>query len=77
MKRPRHPMPKDVEEALEARGLTAAHRERPPYQQNDYVGWITGAKRPETRRKRLEQMLNELDEGGVYMGMPHNPSEGA
>ena len=40
-----------------------------PYQQNDYIGWITRAKRPETRQKRLDQMLAELQTGGVYMRM--------
>jgi len=31
----------------------------------------------ETRRKRIEQMLDELDAGGVYMGMDHPPSRKA
>jgi uncharacterized protein YdeI (YjbR/CyaY-like superfamily) len=53
----------------------AAYRDRPPYQQNDYVGWITRAKGDETRRKRLDQMLDELEHGGVYMNMAHKPSE--
>ena len=47
----------------------APYRARPMYQQNDYVGWITRAKRPETRQKRLDQMLEELTVGGVYMKM--------
>lgn len=64
-----HPMPDDVRVALEGRGLMQAYRERPAYQQNDYVGWITRAKRPETYRKRLGQMLEELERGGVYMRM--------
>lgn len=75
LKRPRYPMPEDVRDALERSGLTAAYQARPAYQQNDYVGWIERAKRPETRRKRLRQMLHELTAGGVYMGMKHAPSE--
>jgi len=43
--------------------------ERPPYQQNDYIGWITRAKREETKQKRLNQMLDELEKGDVYMKM--------
>jgi uncharacterized protein YdeI (YjbR/CyaY-like superfamily) len=74
MKRPCHPMPADLKEILAARGLTTAYRERPAYQQNDYVGCISRAKRTETRRKRLDQMLDELTRGGVYMGMEHKPS---
>ena len=45
---------------------------RPEYQQNDYIGWITRAKREETRIKRLNQMLDELAGGVAYMNMPYN-----
>jgi len=74
-KRPRHPMPAFVAQALAERRLQAAYQQRPPYQQNDYIGWILRAKREETRQKRLLQMLDELEKGGVYMGMPHAPSQ--
>jgi uncharacterized protein YdeI (YjbR/CyaY-like superfamily) len=67
-----YPMPDFVEEALEERGLTETYGARPAYQQNDYIGWITRAKRPDTRQKRLDQMLEELEEGGVYMKMAWN-----
>lgn len=52
----------------------ATYEERPAYQQNDYVGWISRAKKAETRQKRLDQMLDELRKGGVYMKMDHRPS---
>ena len=74
LKRPRHPMPDFVRDALEERGLMAAFRERPAYQQNDYIGWINRAVRKETKEKRLRQMLDELEAGGVYMGMRHPAS---
>jgi uncharacterized protein YdeI (YjbR/CyaY-like superfamily) len=64
-----NPMPDDVRRALETAGLVRAYEDRPPYQRNDYLGWIGRARRPETRRRRLEQMLDELARGGVYMGM--------
>jgi len=67
--RPRYPMPGYIREALEARGLRDAYNTRPPYQRNDYIGWITRAKRPETQQKRLDQMLDELEKGDVYMKM--------
>jgi len=73
-KRPRHAMPGFVEQALEQHRLMDAYRERPAYQRNDYIGWIIAAKRPETKEKRLRQMLEELDKGGVYMNMAHAPS---
>ena len=68
-RRPRWPMPEDVEDALVEGGLMETYRNRPPYQQNDYIGWITRAKRPETRNKRIQQMLSELKAGNVYMKM--------
>mgnify|MGYP001816093476 CR=1 FL=1 len=73
LKRPRNPMPDFVKAALDARGLTDAYRARPAYQQNDYIGWITRAKRPVTVDKRLAQMLDELDAGDVYMKMAWRP----
>ena len=66
-------MPDDVEAALVDAGLWEAYRNRPPYQQNDYVGWITQAKRSETRTKRIDQMLAELRAGDVYMKMAWRP----
>ena len=73
LKRPRYPMPDLVHEALESRGLMEAYNARPPYQRNDYIGWITRAKRPETQEKRLNQMLDELEKGNVYMKMDWKP----
>ena len=71
LQRPRYPMPEYIKEALLKRDLMAAYRERPAYQQNDYVGWITRAKRQETIEKRLAQMLEELEQGGRYMKMTY------
>lgn len=69
-RRARHAMPDGVRDALDAAGLMDAYRARPPYQRNDYLGWIAGAKRETTRTRRLRQMLDEMAEGGTYMGMP-------
>ena len=74
LKRKRHPMPDYIREALESRGLMNDYLNRPAYQQNDYIGWIQQAKRAETREKRLSQMLEELDLGGIYMKMDHPSS---
>ncbi len=74
LKRPLHPMPDFVRLALVERGLESAYEERPAYQRNDYLGWISRAKHPETQEKRLRQMLNELETGGVYMNMDHPAS---
>jgi uncharacterized protein YdeI (YjbR/CyaY-like superfamily) len=72
LKRDIHEMPKDVNEALAKAKVMKAYRSRPAYQQNDYVGWITRAKLPATREKRIRQMLDELKSGGVYMNMKWN-----
>ena len=67
-------MPDFVKKALEKYGLMSDYEARPPYQQNDYILWIINAKRLETKEKRLHQMLEELEKGGVYMKMAHPPS---
>jgi Bacteriocin-protection, YdeI or OmpD-Associated len=64
-----HPMPALVLQALKECKLLDAYRNRPAYQQNDYVGWISRAKLAATREKRLGQMLDELKRGDVYMNM--------
>ena len=69
MTRARHPMPDFVREALAEHDLAAAYEARPPYQRNDYLGWIARAKREVTRQRRLAQMLDELRRGDVYMKM--------
>jgi uncharacterized protein YdeI (YjbR/CyaY-like superfamily) len=69
LKRPRYEMPGFIREAINRRGLMGAYLARPAYQQNDYIGWITRAKREATRQKRLNQLLDELERGGVYMKM--------
>jgi uncharacterized protein YdeI (YjbR/CyaY-like superfamily) len=62
-------MPEYIREALTERGLMDAFHVRPDYQQNDYIGWITRAKRDATKEKRLAQMLDELEGGKLYMNM--------
>ena len=75
LKRPKYPMPGFIKQALEERGLMNEYRERPAYQQNDYIGWIDRAKLQTTKEKRLHQMLDELKAGGVYMKMAHPSSK--
>ena len=71
--RPIHPIPEFVKNALLERDLMEAYRNRPPYQQNDYIGWITRAKMEKTQQKRLQIMLDELATGQGYMGMKYTP----
>jgi uncharacterized protein YdeI (YjbR/CyaY-like superfamily) len=74
LKRELQSMPDEVKQALLQNGLMDRYNERPAYQRNDYLSWIARAKRDSTRQKRLQQMLDELAAGGVYMNMPHRPS---
>ena len=71
LKRALQTMPDDVAGLLRKNGLEAAYAARPAYQRNDYLGWIARAKRPETRDRRIAQMLDELQAGNVYMKMAY------
>ncbi|MCP4873581.1 MAG: YdeI/OmpD-associated family protein [Proteobacteria bacterium] len=66
-------MPDWVRAAIAEAGLNDAYEARPPYQRNDYIGWITKAKRTETQQRRVAQMLEELRAGDVYMKMCWGP----
>ena len=64
-----HPLPNDIQQLLEVNSLEKEYQKRPAYQKNDYIRWITQAKREETRQKRINQMLDELTSGDRYMKM--------
>jgi uncharacterized protein YdeI (YjbR/CyaY-like superfamily) len=76
LKRQRYPMPDFIKAALVEQNLLQAYLSRPAYQQNDYIGWITRARRAETRHKRLAQMLDELTSGDLYMKMQYSVKSG-
>ena len=73
LKRPLYEVPEFIRDALNQHRLMEAYRNRPAYQQNDYISWIMRAKRPETQAKRLAQMLVELEKGNKYMKMDYHP----
>lgn len=74
LQRKTQPMPEYVMQALQRRGLVNDYKNRPEYQKNDYLSWISRAKQDDTKEKRLNQMLDELEAGGIYMNMKHNAS---
>lgn len=74
LKRKLNPMPGYIEKALKDNDVKQDYMARPAYQRNDYLGWIASAKKEETKQKRLNQMLDELKIGGVYMKMKHPAS---
>ncbi|MGQ0558637.1 MAG: YdeI/OmpD-associated family protein [Sphingosinicella sp.] len=62
--KPPFTVPKDMRAALDANRAAAATFDGfPPSAQRDYVDWIVGAKRDETRAQRLEQAIEWLAEG--------------
>ena len=73
LKRDINPMPKGIRALLMKHGLLKLYNARPAYQRNDYLGWISRAKREETKEKRINQMLTELKQGDRYMRMRWNP----
>jgi uncharacterized protein YdeI (YjbR/CyaY-like superfamily) len=61
------PVPDDLADALaKAPAAKVTFEALPPSQQREYLEWITGAKREETRQRRLAQALEWLAEGKPY-----------
>jgi uncharacterized protein YdeI (YjbR/CyaY-like superfamily) len=54
-------IPKDLRAALSRHpALDSLFSSLPDSHQREYVNWITGAKRPETRKARIEKTLRML-----------------
>ena len=62
-------LPVALKRRMEQEGVLELYNQRPPYQRNDYLGWIARAKQEATQQKRTEQMIAELKKGNVYMKM--------
>lgn len=74
LQRELQPMSEFIKKALSDNGVMDDYLARPAYQQNDYLSWINRAKQEATKTKRLDQMIDELQQGGVYMKMAHPAS---
>ena len=58
------PVPADLKKALVANAKAAAtFKDFPPSHRREYIDWISDAKRPETREKRLHTTMQWLTEG--------------
>ena len=66
-------MPGNVRSALAKKNLLDAFRARPDYQRNGYLKWIASAAGPAAKQQRLDQMLDELQQGGLFQGEPWTP----
>lgn len=67
-------LPAALKRRMEEESVLELYRQRPPYQRNDYLGWIARAKQEATKQKRTDQMIAELKKGNVYMNMKWNGS---
>ena len=66
-------MPGSVSSALAKKNLMEAFRARPDYQQNGYLKWISDGAGPAAKQRRLDQMLDELQKGGLFKGESWTP----
>ena len=66
-------MPGNVRGELAKRKLLDAFQARPVYQQNDYLKWIASAAGTTAKQQRLDQMLDELEKGGLFKSDPWTP----
>lgn len=63
-KKPTIPMPKDFAGSLKANPKSLeVYKKFSPSQQREYLEWITEAKKPETRLKRIDIAIQQLSEG--------------
>ena len=60
-----------IKDRLIQEDLMKEYESRPYYQRNDYLSWINQAKLEKTRKKRLDQMIEELRTGSLYMNMEY------
>ncbi|MBS0296207.1 MAG: YdeI/OmpD-associated family protein [Proteobacteria bacterium] len=55
------PTPGELKKALDSRpAAKAAWEKLPPSHKNEYIRWITEAKKPETRMHRVGQAVSKL-----------------
>lgn len=72
-----HTLPQDIGAALKAAtpAALAAWDDITPLARNEWICWVTSAKKEETRAKRLNQMLENLSDGKrrpcCWPGCPH------
>jgi uncharacterized protein YdeI (YjbR/CyaY-like superfamily) len=76
-----HSVPADLEETLTADNDALALWEGiTPLARNEWICWVEDARRPETRRSRIERVRIELKEGKhrpcCWPGCPHRSKKG-
>lgn len=71
-----HKIPTDLRKALASTtAAKAAWEDITPLARNEWICWVTSAKKPETRRHRIERTCNDLIKGKrrpcCWPGCPH------
>jgi uncharacterized protein YdeI (YjbR/CyaY-like superfamily) len=70
-----HTVPRDLGKALSSRVVQAVWEDITPLARNEWICWVTSAKKPETRSHRIERTRTELVEGKrrpcCWAGCPH------
>lgn len=64
-------MPNFFRQALIENHVLNEYNARPSYQRNDYISWVNRAVMTATKQKRINQMIDELKRGSVYMKMKY------
>jgi uncharacterized protein YdeI (YjbR/CyaY-like superfamily) len=76
-----HKITRDIREAMlyDAK-LFAAWQDITPLARNEFICWITDAKKPETRAKRIRVAIDKLSRGErrpcCWTGCPHRKRNG-
>ena len=76
-----HPLPKDLKQAVSGNTkVLAAWEDITPLARNEFICWVTSAKLPETRARRIKVALDKLNRGErrpcCWAGCPHRERNG-
>lgn len=76
-----HSVPADLRKALVADRVALSRWEDiTPLARNEWICWVEDAKKPNTRRSRIERLRTELKEGMrrpcCWAGCPHRGTKG-
>lgn len=77
--RPLHRLPSDLRDAINSKtAIKSAWDDLTKLARNEWISWVTSAKKPETRIARIERAKNELIKGKrrpcCWPGCPHRRS---
>ena len=75
-----HKVPEDLRRTLiSASSVVNAWNDITPLARNEWICWVEDAKKPETRKRRIERAKKELAEGKrrpcCWAGCTHRPKE--